>query len=644
MRVVAHLVSVAGFIAAAIWLTFPLATHLATAVTGERPGDNLCFLWNTWWFRHSLVDSHAIGLWCPAVFAPLGTRLALHTHTLLEAGLSLLIAPAATPVVAHNITTVAGLAANGALAYALAYHYTRRALPSFIAGLMFGWSTFVAVHLAGHINLVHAWVLPLFAWCLVRFLDRPSAVRAAVGGGALAAVTYSDYYYAVYSVIFALTCLVAPRITIEWRRREQQRPRLRRVLLGLAVCVGVVAGVVVVTGGWASAVGPWWISFRSTRNLLPLGLLLLAAAGLTQYASVPRRVVADRAAPGWRLVAIALSVFAILACPIAFGLWRVIAAGDYVTQPFLWRSSPAGVDLVTIVLGPPRHLLLGNWVSSEYRSAGIDVVEQSGWLGVVAMVGVWAAARSSMRDADVRLWLIVASTFLVVSLGPFLRVGGHDTGIPLPFALLRHVPILSNARMPGRAIVLVQLAAAILTALVLKTTTLSGKTMLACLMAVTIDMLPHPVSLYDLPPTDRVDVVLRDADVRGSVLELPTGLRDGFGERGRLDHRMLAHQISHGRPLVGGFVARLSPTIVDFYQRSPFLSAALDASSADWTGRDCPFTAAGAATLGIQYLVINRDALSDTQALAKHSIEAAGFHFELADGRRELYSTAAGGP
>jgi hypothetical protein len=190
----------------------------------------------------------------------------------------------------------------------------------------------------------------------------------------------------------------------------------------------------------------------------------------------------------------------------------------------------------------------------------------------------------------------------------------------------------------------VQLAAAILTALVIKTTKLSGKAVLACTLAVVMDTLPHPVSLYDLPPTDRVDVVLRDADVRGSLLELPTGLRDGFGERGRLDHRMLAHQISHGRPLVGGFVARLSPTIVDFYQRSPFLSAALDVSSADWAGRDCPFTAAGATALEIQYLVVNRDALSDTQALSKHSIEAAGCHFELADGSRELYSTAAGVP
>jgi hypothetical protein len=641
MRVVAHLGSVAGFIATAIWLTFPLATHLTTAVPGEGPGDNLCFLWNTWWFRHSLVDSHAFGLWCPAVFAPLGTQLALHTHTLLEAGLSLLIAPAATAVAAHNVTIVAGLAANGALAYALAYHYTRRVLPSFIAGLMFGWSTFVAVHLSGHINLVHAWVLPLFAWCLGRFLNKPSAVRAAVVGGALAAVTYSDYYYAVYSVILALTCSVAPRLTIQWRRREPQRPRLGRVLLGLAVCVGVFAGVVAVTGGGAFVVGPWWMSIRSTRNLLPLGVLLLAAAGLTQYAPVPWRVVADRPVPGWRDVAIAISVLAILAFPIVYGLWRVIAAGDYVTQRILWRSSPAGIDLVTLALGPPRHLLLGNWVSSEYRSAGIDVVEQSGWLGVVAMVGVWAAARSVRRDADIRLWLIVGSTFLVLSLGPFLRVGGHDTGIPLPFALLRHVPILSNARMPGRAIVLVQLAAAILTALVIKTTKLSDKAVLACALAVVMDTLPHPVRLYDLPPMDRVDVALRDAGGGGSVLELPTGLRDGFGERGRLDHRMLAHQISHGRPLVGGFVARLSPAIVSFYQRSPFLSAALDASSADWAGRDCPFTAAGATALGIQYLVINRDALSDTQALSRHSIEAAGFHFDLVDGSRELYSTAA---
>ena len=39
----------------------------------------------------------------------------------------------------------------------------------------------------------------------------------------------------------------------------------------------------------------------------------------------------------------------------------------------------------------------------------------------------------------------------------------------------------------------------------------------------------------------------------GSVCELPIGLRDGFGELGRLDMRVLYYQTLHGRPITGGF-------------------------------------------------------------------------------------------
>ena len=43
----------------------------------------------------------------------------------------------------------------------------------------------------------------------------------------------------------------------------------------------------------------------------------------------------------------------------------------------------------------------------------------------------------------------------------------------------------------------------------------------------------------------------------GAVLELPLGIRDGFGEYGVLDSRVQDHQTLHEKPLVGGFVSRM---------------------------------------------------------------------------------------
>ena len=55
--------------------------------------------------------------------------------------------------------------------------------------------------------------------------------------------------------------------------------------------------------------------------------------------------------------------------------------------------------------------------------------------------------------------------FAIWALGPFLTIGGLDMGLPLPQALARFVPLVENARMPGRAMVCVYLALGVLMAL-----------------------------------------------------------------------------------------------------------------------------------------------------------------------------------
>jgi hypothetical protein len=64
------------------------------------------------------------------------------------------------------------------------------------------------------------------------------------------------------------------------------------------------------------------------------------------------------------------------------------------------------------------------------------------------------------RAALWRTWS--AAGFAIWALGPILTVGGFDTGLKLPAILLRYVPFVANARMPGRAIVGLFMALAVL--------------------------------------------------------------------------------------------------------------------------------------------------------------------------------------
>src|SRR5262249_62393687 len=64
----------------------------------------------------------------------------------------------------------------------------------------------------------------------------------------------------------------------------------------------------------------------------------------------------------------------------------------------------------------------------------------------------------------------------------------------------------------------------------------------------------------------------------GAVLELPLGVRDGFGEAGLLDESVLFYQTIHERPIAGGFVARLPPSVRKRYEESPVLAVLVQLS------------------------------------------------------------------
>jgi hypothetical protein len=282
-------------------------------------------------------------------------------------------------------------------------------------------------------------------------------------------------------------------------------------------------------------------------------------------------------------------------------------------------------------------LIFSEAVTALYQAANIGPVEQCGWLGLVATYGIGVALFRFRREPELKCWLIVALVFFAIALGPFVRVAGVDTGIPAPFALLRYVPFFSNARIPGRAMIVVQLAAAVLTAMVLARRSPTWRGCAAWLMLLIAEAVPHPSPLYALPQTDAVDAALLAAPGPGTVLTLPAGIRDGFGMVGGVDHRELVHQMAHGRPLVGGFVARMSPALRAAYLRTPLFATAFGLSDYE-RPTDRPIAAADASALGIAFLVVNRDALNDLSALRRSSLEASGFRYLMADGDRELYA------
>jgi hypothetical protein len=364
------------------------------------------------------------------------------------------------------------------------------------------------------------------------------------------------------------------------------------------------------------------------------GVLLLVWAVLrVRLVAAPVTTGAD-----WRALvrhsAVAALAFVLLTAPVWSAAGALIHSGDYVSQQYFWRSAPRGVDLATVVAGPPMHGVTGRLTSALDEHLQIDRVEQTAWLGLVVLVLVVMACRS-MRElgADGRRWLWVLGLFAVWALGPSLSVGGLDTGVLLPQTLARYVPIVANARIPGRAFVMVQLASSVLVALFIGRREWSAGFAAVLTAAVVCESLAAPFPLYRVPPGDAIDQRLAVGG-GGALIELPSGVRDGFGEYGRFDSRALAHQIAHARPLVGGFAARVPPRVTVAYRGIPAIAALFDLSAGQGSAGALPADLGPAlAAAGVSSVVVNTDAV----LVSRDALTSRGLRFRMADGQRELY-------
>ena len=614
----------------AVAWSFPLAVAAGTHLAGAGFSDNANFLWNFWWMREALGSGERF-FSTPYLFAPYGTDLTLHTHTALNAFAGATVFRGLSPLAALNVTILVSLFLNGFCAYLLAWRITRDIGAALVAGLVFGGSPYLAAHLNGHFNLTSAWTLPLFALAVgMVFADQQATRRATLSGSRFAAAiaagvilgvtAYIDYYYVVYELAFAICAvlLAARDWSVAARGATPGSLRLARVFLALAIVDGVVIAGILATGGFDVTVTGVRVIARDVFNPLQALWILLTAAALARW----RPAIGSQPVEGWRwpragvALATMAAVGAAIALPILTSGAGVILRGEYVSQRYFWRNAPKGVDAATLILGNPFHGVWGETVRASYDWLQIDPIESGAWLGIAPLILAGWAVRRYWRERTVRYWTAIAVFFFVWALGPHLRIFGYTTGMILPQTLLRYVPIAANARIPGRAIVLVTLAAAVLGAIAIARSQEPGRRRwigVGTMGLITLlDYLPapFPVVQVDRPP---IYETLRDRPEKGALLELPVGIRDSFTSRGFLDHRALAYQIIHRRPIVGGVVSRMSPSIVGGYADDPLIDGLLDLSGRQSPTKPLPVGPAVASLLaknGIAFVMVNRELAS----------------------------------
>ena len=126
------------------------------------------------------------------------------------------------------------------------------------------------------------------------------------------------------------------------------------------------------------------------------------------------------------------------------------------------RTSRAfSTDLLNLVLPTPNTFLAPPPLTEFTRHFSTLYHEATAYIGVPLLLVLVVLVVTRWRDPRVRVGGLVALALFVLSLGPVLHLATEDTGIPMPWWPLAHLPLIEHA-IPGRMTMYFFLAVAIL--------------------------------------------------------------------------------------------------------------------------------------------------------------------------------------
>ncbi|MCL4375803.1 hypothetical protein M1394_03320 [Candidatus Marsarchaeota archaeon] len=296
------------------------------------------------------------------------------------------------------------------------------------------------------------------------------------------------------------------------------------------------------------------------------------------------------------LLEILLIVF-ILGSPIFIPMASAIKNGVLSTvnaqasTPYTELYSP---DLLNFIIPGFMNGLLLPLSSNFFNLVSADTAERTVYAGytVIALliIALYAEYKKGNRLKDVRLWLVALVIFFLLSLGPYIQIGGTLTPIPSLYLLYHHIPLLNVLREPGRFDIIVQLILGIFAALgfaELEKRLISSKSFLSkstnlfivigLLLIIEYNTIPLSASQvsnhYGTGYIPKAYSELGSLPGNFSVLILPALPNYVTGAPEKYPGYALYYQTAFKKPLVGGYVGRSNTTQLTYMQNIPLITA-----------------------------------------------------------------------
>jgi hypothetical protein len=418
--------------------------------------------------------------------------------------------------VTNNLLFLLSFIFSGLGAYLLALHLTQNKKASFLAGIVFAFSSFhVYQATAIHLGMRHQELIPFFVLFLILFFEKFEFkfLGWAALFGVLIAITEHQLlaFTALFVAFFVLYKIFSDRALLF-------NKRLWAFLLGSVLFLAAVA---------FTFFGPLLKVALSPHNFLDPGM-----KSVMNLSILP----SDALLP-----------------PVFHGLWP--NANRYLQESIFHTSSKgdsyyAGISVVVVVL----FFLL--------------------WLLIERLRGKKSDASDQEKKTQVKFWLVETLVFFVIAMGPAsIQIGKWTAHLPYYF-IYRYIPFYLNIRVVGRFVVFVILGLSILFAFAVEKFTNKYPRKAHIIAAafgvlILLDFWVAPMKTDPLLYSPFYDKIGKDTQSY-KLLEIPGSTNDVF-----FNYEWITRSVHHKELINGMPVAREVEGQFDFQENTPVIKQLL---------------------------------------------------------------------
>ena len=335
---------------------------------------------------------------------------------------------------------------------------------------------------------------------------------------------------------------------------------------------------------------------------LHVGALVLLFSGVyfVVTAAIEGRAWPKRA---WLLLPAAGVLSLLIVAPLGLRVSRLLAepGGEDVLRE---GAETHQTDVLAYVLPPNGHPLFGRWTAPLYAERFPSNDRYWAYLGFVPLL--LAVYIGLVRPARAGPWLLTALVFVVLALGPSLRVGGTlHPAIRLPYGWAEGLFSMLGFDVPNRFNLAVMPTLSVLVGLAVAELARRQEKILSWVVPVAIaaEYVVVPIPLYRLPVDSPFYAQMAADEDTYAVVDLPLTRAEGEVHR--------YYQTIHGKPIVGGWDHRVPSSAFAFIDSVPFLQA--------WSGRGTPGgpligDLGSLDQAGVRYVILHKDQAGNVPA------------------------------